>query len=71
MTDDEVVRCTSRMAITATVCYIYVRDLGRKIEISEYGLMYMVMSEEYEVVYKSCRMFADAIILILINESKL
>ena len=48
-----------------------VRELGKKIENSEYDLLYMVMNED-EVVYKTCvgSLYANVIVLST-NESEL
>ena len=52
---------------------LYIKEVCRKIEGSEYGVMYMVMNEKEEVEYKSCACFlyADDIVLSSNNEEEL
>ena len=49
---------------------LYIKEVGKKSEDSEYGVMYiLVMNEKEEVVYKSsaCFLYADDIVLLSIT----
>ena len=62
-----------RCPLSPLLFNLYIKKVGRKIEGSEYGVIYMVMNEKEEIVYKCCAgfLYADDIVLLSNNEGEL